>query len=246
LAPGAVERWRLVNSANARTMHLQFPGLEVRQIGADGGLWPQVWTRIVEEIVLPVGARAELEVRLAEDAEIAGMDLMIMTFDENDEPVDMALDLVSVEVDLKGSGNGHKGHTSNPTVNMPDATHGDAEDRDIEFNAHEGPDGVVWTINGYSWPDYDPWSVNLGEMQIIKIENALGPTHPFHLHGQQFSVISRNGRPADEPGLRDTVQIDGFGSVVIAVNFDNPGTWMYHCHILEHAALGMMALVEVK
>ena len=71
--------------------------------------------------------------------------------------------------------------------------------------------------------------------------------HPFHLHGQFFQIVARDGEPTDEPGWRDTVMIPaGAGrSVTVATYFDNPGMWMYHCHILEHAEAGMMALVEV-
>ena len=152
---------------------------------------------------------------------------------------------LAIDLDDDAEASTRAGHTANPQPVLPDAVHGDAEQHEIEFDAYEGPDGVVWTINGYSWPEYDDWSVDLGSQQVIKINNPLGPEHPFHLHGQLFSVLSRNGEPADEPGLRDTVRITGLSEVVIAVDFSNPGTWMYHCHILEHSALGMMALVEV-
>jgi FtsP/CotA-like multicopper oxidase with cupredoxin domain len=33
--------------------------------------------------------------------------------------------------------------------------------------------------------------------------------------------------------------------VVIETRFENPGRWMYHCHIPEHAEHGMMAELEV-
>jgi FtsP/CotA-like multicopper oxidase with cupredoxin domain len=59
-------------------------------------------------------------------------------------------------------------------------------------------------------------------------------------------VLSRDGEPAPEIGLRDTVLIGGLETVRIATTFDNPGLWMVHCHILEHAEAGMMALVEVR
>jgi len=245
LAAGAVERWRLVNAANARTMTLRFEGLDVREIGADGGLWPQDWTRSVDEIVLPVGARAELEVRLADPAQDGEMDLVVLALNSLGNVIEEEIKLVPVRFDADAEASTHAGHTANPQPVLPDAAHGDDEQHEIEFDAYEGNDGVVWTLNGYSWPDYDPWSVDVGEQQVIKISNPLGPEHPFHLHGQLFSVLSRNGQPADEPGLRDTVRVTGQSEVVIAVDFSNPGTWMYHCHILEHADLGMMALVEV-
>jgi FtsP/CotA-like multicopper oxidase with cupredoxin domain len=245
LAAGAVERWRLVNAANARTMTLRFEGLEVREIGADGGLWPQDWTRSVEQIVLPVGARADLEVRLADPDEDGEMALVVLALNSVGNVYEDEIKLVPVRFDEDAEASTHAGYTADPEPVLPDATHGDEEQHEIEFDAYQTSSGVVWTMNGYSWPEYDEWSVDVGEQQVIRINNPLGPEHPFHLHGQLFSVLSRNGQPADEPGLRDTVRVTGQSEVVIAVEFTNPGTWMYHCHILEHSDLGMMALVEV-
>ena len=75
----------------------------------------------------------------------------------------------------------------------------------------------------------------------IRLENKLGPEHPFHLHGQFFTIVSR-----DEPGLKDTVLVPGMETVEIVAYLDNPGRWMAHCHILEHAELGMMSEIVVN
>ncbi len=65
------------------------------------------------------------------------------------------------------------------------------------------------------------------------------------LHGQFFQVVARNGTPVDEPFFRDTVLIKRQDTVDIALVPTDWGRWMLHCHILEHAEAGMMALVEV-
>lgn len=54
-------------------------------------------------------------------------------------------------------------------------------------------------------------------------------------------MLTRDGFPAEEPGLKDTVLINAFETVEIVTTFDNPGMWMYHCHIGAHAENGMMA-----
>jgi FtsP/CotA-like multicopper oxidase with cupredoxin domain len=41
------------------------------------------------------------------------------------------------------------------------------------------------------------------------------------------------------------VLVRGGSTVRIATDFSNPGTWMVHCHIFEHAERGMMTTVEV-
>ena len=46
-------------------------------------------------------------------------------------------------------------------------------------------------------------------------------------------------------GWKDTVNVPQKQRVRLAVRFDNPGAWMFHCHILEHADRGMMGLLDV-
>ena len=104
------------------------------------------------------------------------------------------------------------------------------------------------TINGLPYWEAPMWKVPQGELQVMTITNGMPQNgHPFHLHGQFFQILERDGQPTHEPGWRDTVMIPAGGgrSITIASYFDNAGMWMYHCHILEHAEAGMMAMVEV-
>ena len=57
--------------------------------------------------------------------------------------------------------------------------------------------------------------------------------------------MARNGIPVDEPFFRDTVLIRGRETVDIALVPTDPGLWMMHCHILEHAEAGMMTMLRV-
>ena len=72
-----------------------------------------------------------------------------------------------------------------------------------------------------------------------------GMVHPFHMHGTQFTVISRNGHEPypNEHGYKDTVGVNPGETVRIKVKFDLPGLYMYHCHIIEHEDGGMMAQI---
>lgn len=72
--------------------------------------------------------------------------------------------------------------------------------------------------------------------------------HPFHIHGVQFRVLSRNGEsPSEnEKGWKDTVLVNPEEKVELLVKFDQPGIFMYHCHILEHEEFGMMGQLQVR
>ena len=75
-----------------------------------------------------------------------------------------------------------------------------------------------------------------------------GMIHPFHIHGVQFQIISRNGQlpQANERGWKDTVVVNPEETVELLVEFDHEGVFMYHCHILEHEEYGMMGQMEIK
>ncbi|KAF4231885.1 hypothetical protein CNMCM8980_001414 [Aspergillus fumigatiaffinis] len=45
--------------------------------------------------------------------------------------------------------------------------------------------------------------------------------------------------------LRDTVQIPSRGYAVLRFRAENPGVWLFHCHIVWHLANGMAMLVDV-
>ncbi|MCZ7687411.1 MAG: multicopper oxidase domain-containing protein [Sandaracinaceae bacterium] len=117
---------------------------------------------------------------------------------------------------------------------------------DLTFDAVEDPTtGIAWRINGMSHWHEPMFTFGPGQTVRMRLRNLAGPEHPFHLHGQFFSIVS-DGRPETQlPGLHDTVLVPGLTTLEIVAYLDNPGRWMAHCHILEHAELGMMAEIVV-
>jgi FtsP/CotA-like multicopper oxidase with cupredoxin domain len=88
--------------------------------------------------------------------------------------------------------------------------------------------------------------VYVGELQVWEVSNTSMMDHPFHLHGFFFQVLERNGIVPEFISWKDTINLPPRSKVKIAWMPDNrPGMWMYHCHILEHHAAGMMANFEV-
>src|SRR5215207_5123794 len=88
--------------------------------------------------------------------------------------------------------------------------------------------------------------VKLGSTEEWVIRNATGEQHPFHLHVDDFQVISINGKPYRARSLRDTVILPAHGVVRIRIRFrDFLGATVYHCHITAHEDGGMMGIVDV-
>jgi FtsP/CotA-like multicopper oxidase with cupredoxin domain len=88
--------------------------------------------------------------------------------------------------------------------------------------------------------------VKLGDLEEWKINNTDDDDHTFHIHINDFQVMSVNGQPYNAHGLQDTVILPANGQVVVRMQFqDFVGRFVYHCHILPHEDTGMMGIVEV-
>jgi len=111
--------------------------------------------------------------------------------------------------------------------------------------------GAMWAINGVAVADDDMahmkpiLTLTRGKSYILAINNETAWYHPIHLHGHSFRVITRNGTPTKYREWRDTVLIPPRERAEIAFVADNPGDWMFHCHILDHQEGGMMSVIRV-
>jgi FtsP/CotA-like multicopper oxidase with cupredoxin domain len=108
--------------------------------------------------------------------------------------------------------------------------------------------GKVWFINGEAATGHvmEPMlTLARGRSYVLAMANDTAWHHPIHLHGHSFRVISRNGQPTRHREWQDTVMMAPRERVEIALVADNPGDWMFHCHILEHMAAGMMGVIRV-
>jgi len=108
--------------------------------------------------------------------------------------------------------------------------------------------GKVWSINGKAATGHvmEPMlTLARGRSYVLSMANDTAWHHPIHLHGHSFRVIARNGQPTRYREWQDTVLMAPRERVEVAFVADNPGDWMFHCHILEHQAAGMMGVIRV-
>ncbi|HET7716190.1 MAG TPA: multicopper oxidase family protein [Bauldia sp.] len=108
-----------------------------------------------------------------------------------------------------------------------------------------------WTINGTAWPGRDharippPLAVlELGSSYRFLLRNLSKIAHPIHIHGHSFKVLGSNRRTLAIHHA-DTVLLLPEETVEVAFVADNPGDWMFHCHVIEHQETGMMAYLRV-
>lgn len=109
---------------------------------------------------------------------------------------------------------------------------------------HSGP---VFSINDKVFPDGETFTSSIGQIEDWKIRNDTTMDHPFHVHGFRFQVVAENGRETTPSSFFDTINVPARETLTLRIPLEaNPGMWMFHCHILEHAERGMMGTLEVN
>ena len=115
-----------------------------------------------------------------------------------------------------------------------------------------GDTRTVWTINGDSYPRTPTVSLKTGQVYRLRFQNEDqmqledNMTHPIHIHGAHFEVLSLNGSAPPREMFKDTLEVAPNEYADIAVRFSNPGQWMLHCHIIDHEDNGMMMMLDVR
>ena len=89
--------------------------------------------------------------------------------------------------------------------------------------------------------------VKLNAVEEWTIRNVSRERHPFHIHVNDFQVMSVNGRPYNARSLADTFPLPVGGEIKIRMHFIQfTGEYVFHCHILAHEDHGMMSTVLVE
>lgn len=228
-------RLRLLNGSNARNYQFQLSdGASFYQIASDGGFLNAPIP--MDNLQLVPGERAEIIIDLGNYSIGESIQLMeennsVLTLNVTEETTEEASPLPSTLNNI-----------SRETNNIP-------PDKRITFNGM----GHMVAIDGKKFDmDRIDLESKVGEKEVWEIENTAdmmgGMVHPFHLHGAQFKVLSRNGGlpPENERGWKDTIALYPDENVQIEVVFPEEGIFMYHCHLLEHEDNGMMGQVLVE
>jgi FtsP/CotA-like multicopper oxidase with cupredoxin domain len=239
---GAMQRWRIVNAAKSRYFELVLgDGQPFELIGVDGGHMEyseKRWT-----IVLGPGERADVlvaprldgrsvtlitnpfnrgfgstEFRSAED---------LIVFEPADLPAVAAAELPKVTRDI-------------PAMSAAGAT---PINIDLVMTKDQGLSGFA--IEGGPFWRKSAVRAKVGETQLWTITNKAIWAHPIHLHGFFFQEVDEKGVPVSPRAWKDTIHVAVDATKRFLVKLERPGSWMYHCHILDHAEAGLMSTVDV-
>ena len=240
MAAGQIERWRVVNAGSARYVRLSLGGRPFTLIGTDGGLLTAPVT--VTDVLLPPSDRAELAVGPFAEGETLVIESL--PYDRKSSNSQKKRELFAT-LRVGGAKSSvaeipARLREITPLVTAPVAATREVH-LDEKFSIRRGVD---FFVNNEQHHRDRP--VRVGELQVWDIVNDSMMDHPFHLHGFFFQVVSVNGEAPAFLSWEDTFNVPPKSTVRIAwLPDDRPGEWMYHCHIVEHHASGMMGHFEV-
>ncbi|MFC5721598.1 multicopper oxidase family protein [Streptomyces gamaensis] len=236
-------RLRFANTSNMRFFELRLAdGGDLTQIGSDGGLLPRPHT--TKSVYLSSGERADVVIDFSRYP--VGTQVVLQNTVAWG-PAEQVGQVMRFDVT----------HTADDPSSVPSVL------RTLPpLPAPTGSRTVVLRMDedGRAAPKaylddkvYDPQRVDAfvrhGASEIWTVTNANTTIpHNFHMHLVQFRVIERDGKapgPA-ESGLKDTVVLQPGETVRLQATFDTyAGTYVYHCHMLDHSAMGMMATMKI-
>ena len=236
---GQVERWRIINAASARYFKLNLDGKPFKVIATDGGLLE--YARTETELLITPGERFDIVVGPFEEGEL---------FSINSLPYNR---VTMLKAKLQKYATVHVLETKPSIATVPEklseikmlAPQDASLNRKVNLSVDLSLKNIIdFRVNKQIHGMDEP--VMVGDLQVWEVSNSSLMDHPFHLHGFFFQVLEENGKAPVYKAWKDTYNLKPRTKIKIAWMPDNrPGMWMYHCHIIEHHAAGMMANFEV-
>lgn len=235
---GQTERWRFINSSSARYFVLYLGGREFKMIASDGGLLEHPIP--VTEALLTPGERVDIAIGPFMEGETFAIESLAYNRTTFLKAKRETFATVNV-----GEVRPTKAYLPEKLRTIELLAKQDATiTRKVELSVDPRIRVGDFRINNSTHINDKP--VLVGELQVWEVTNTSRMDHPFHLHGFFFQVIEVNGKAPAYRAWKDTYNLTPRSRIKIAWMPDNrPGTWMYHCHIIEHHAAGMMATFDV-
>ena len=116
--------------------------------------------------------------------------------------------------------------------------------REIRLTLDGDMERYVWEMNNAALSPDDIITIRGGEVTRFIMINRTMMHHPMHLHGHFFRVL--NGREDERAPLKHTVDVAPMATTVIEFYADEPGDWLFHCHLLYHMESGMARIVHYE
>ena len=119
-----------------------------------------------------------------------------------------------------------------------------APSRALRIHLTGNMERYMWSFDGVKLSAVEhPIPFAAGERVRITLVNDTMMTHPIHLHGHFFELVTGHG---DHAPRKHTVNVAPGGTVTFDLTAAAIGDWAFHCHMLYHMHAGMMQVVSVR
>jgi len=259
LKAGQPHRLRLINASNARIFNLDISALNGAIIAIDGQPVTAL-TPAADNFILAPAQRVDLSF-----VPIADKPMSITDADGTLNfglPKDQTAELVRFEPYDTGESNNVVPSLPVATIPEPDILRAKSVPLLMEggslssigvaiFNGQPVDTNQladakqVWKFNGTANLPVEPLvRAERNQTVVVELINNTGFQHAMHVHGHHFRVLEEDGSLGKNI-WHDTCLVGIKEAKKIAFVADNPGKWLLHCHMLEHAAAGMQTWFEV-
>ena len=239
LRPGETQLWRIANVGADQFYRMQLEGHSFHVIAEDAFPVWEVWE--TDTLLIPPGKRYEVLVQGGAPGTYA---FKTIDYDQGFQQMpEVEMATVQVGGTPEVPAELPTGLVAPEGAALDDATI--AEERTFTFSIDGAADRfeINGKIFGHHRIDAEP---KLGTVEEWTLINDSTEDHPFHIHVNDFQVMSVGGEPYNARGLQDVVLLPKGETVVIRNPFlDYPGKFVFHCHILYHEDHGMMQTVKV-
>ncbi len=273
MKPNEEQFWRVANTAADTYLDLQltYDGTpqQLELVARDGvpvnSDGPKDQTQTINHIQLPPAGRAEFIIK-GPGASVKDAKFLTLNYDTGKQgDNDPQRTIARIDTQTQLTANELSASASVPELNV-DLTQvsGDrfsglsqansVKERTLYFS--EDADNFYITVEPNTPKVYNPnfktpdITVQEGTTEEWTVENRTQEVHAFHIHQIHF-LVEDSPDSSDQGMLRDTINVPVGKSVKLKMDFRGvgnsiAGTFVYHCHILEHEDKGMMAPIEVK
>lgn len=243
ITSGETQLWRFANIGPENELAVELPGNTFYVLAEDGSPVWEVWKN--DSLFLPSGKRFDVLVTATGNGSIPLNNTFAEPYGTWDHNIIATVNIQGNQKDTENSTIIPTSLRAKEDLNLKNITNS----RVLNFSSND----IEWIykIDNVTFdPNRIDQTVKLGTVEEWRLVNLDGVNttniHPFHIHVNDFQVISVNGEPYEARGLQDTVIIPTGGEVVIRIPFDDfEGKTVYHCHLMFHGDFGMMGIVEM-
>ena len=248
MRPGEMQRWRMIHGGINETLHVQLQGHVLHEIAVDGLATGRCdsWY----SVTMYPGYRSDVLVKASlTKGEYLVMDgttgPSVSLLKDEEDPVVLAKVIVDgepMEARLPCAPGELAAYKAIPDITAQEYDEKKGATQDVQLGFNNDGFGAV---NGIAYDASDPpRELALGTIGKWRLTTG---GHPFHIHVNPFQTVRPGPDGVEQTLWRDTYFTGTQAVVEIMSRYEVfTGTFVLHCHILDHEDKGMMQQVRIK